>query len=166
MELDKNSPFVLFCCFFLTRNRIGGAVAHSRPKSVSPTKVMDVRQLLEEKRLSQNRQLPPVSPSRKTGGLFKCVSIIVSNDAKHTKSFTSVSRCAAAAGETTLLSREAALAFTFPHQWNSSSQRSKQRCASQTGRGHSGQQRSLLHLSSRQKDKYGPLLHPHLCPRW
>ncbi|XP_003970824.1 nuclear cap-binding protein subunit 3 [Takifugu rubripes] len=50
------------------RNRIGGAVAHDRPKSVSPTKVMDVRQLLEEKRqgLSQNRQLCPVSPSRKT----------------------------------------------------------------------------------------------------
>lgn len=41
---------------------------------MSPTKVMDVRQLLEEKRLSQNRQLPPVSPSRKTGGLFRYAS--------------------------------------------------------------------------------------------
>ncbi|CAF92941.1 unnamed protein product [Tetraodon nigroviridis] len=50
------------------RNRIGGTAAHSRPKSMSPTKVTDIRQLLEEKRqgLSQDRQPPSVSPRRKT----------------------------------------------------------------------------------------------------
>ncbi|KAI3374051.1 hypothetical protein L3Q82_022617, partial [Scortum barcoo] len=48
------------------RNRIGAS--QSRPKSSSPTKVTDVRQLLEEKRqgLSQHRQPPPVAPSGKT----------------------------------------------------------------------------------------------------
>ncbi|XP_041656621.1 nuclear cap-binding protein subunit 3 isoform X2 [Cheilinus undulatus] len=50
------------------RNRIGVSGSQSRPKSSSPTKVMDVRQLLEEKRqgLSQHRQAPPVAPSGKT----------------------------------------------------------------------------------------------------
>lgn len=59
--------------FPFPRNRIGGTAAENRPKSVSPTKVTDVRQLLEEKRqgLSQNRQLPPVGPRKKTGGLLK-----------------------------------------------------------------------------------------------
>uniref|UniRef100_H3CGQ5 Nuclear cap-binding protein subunit 3 n=1 Tax=Tetraodon nigroviridis TaxID=99883 RepID=H3CGQ5_TETNG len=53
-----------FVCVFL-RNRIGGTAAHSRPKSMSPTKVTDIRQLLEEKRqgLSQNPQMAsPRSP--------------------------------------------------------------------------------------------------------
>ncbi|XP_034538867.1 nuclear cap-binding protein subunit 3 isoform X2 [Notolabrus celidotus] len=50
------------------RNRIGGSGSQSRPKSASPPKVTDVRQLLEEKRqgLSQHRQPPPVAPSGKT----------------------------------------------------------------------------------------------------
>ncbi|XP_068186894.1 nuclear cap-binding protein subunit 3 [Antennarius striatus] len=50
------------------RNRIGVSASQSRTKSPSPTKVTDVRQLLEEKRqgLSQQRQLPPVDTSRKT----------------------------------------------------------------------------------------------------
>uniref|UniRef100_UPI0037E721DE nuclear cap-binding protein subunit 3 isoform X2 n=1 Tax=Semicossyphus pulcher TaxID=241346 RepID=UPI0037E721DE len=51
------------------RNRIGESGSQSRPKSTSPTKVTDVRQLLEEKRqgLSQHRQPPPVAaPSGKT----------------------------------------------------------------------------------------------------
>ncbi|TKS83392.1 Nuclear cap-binding protein subunit 3 [Collichthys lucidus] len=49
-------------------NRIGGSGSQSRPKSTSPTKVTDVRQLLEEKRqgLSQQRQPPPVAASGKT----------------------------------------------------------------------------------------------------
>ncbi|KAG7237521.1 hypothetical protein INR49_032270, partial [Caranx melampygus] len=48
------------------RNRIGGS--QSRTKSSSPTKVTDVRQLLEEKRqgMSQHRQPPPVAISGKT----------------------------------------------------------------------------------------------------
>ncbi|XP_070700073.1 nuclear cap-binding protein subunit 3 [Pempheris klunzingeri] len=43
------------------RNRIGVSGQQSRAKSTSPTKVTDVRQLLEEKRqgLSQHRQPPP-----------------------------------------------------------------------------------------------------------
>uniref|UniRef100_A0A665TUE1 Nuclear cap-binding protein subunit 3 n=1 Tax=Echeneis naucrates TaxID=173247 RepID=A0A665TUE1_ECHNA len=43
------------------RNRIGGSGSQSRTKSVSPPKVTDVRQLLEEKRqgLSQHRPPPP-----------------------------------------------------------------------------------------------------------
>uniref|UniRef100_A0AAQ5YFU6 Nuclear cap-binding protein subunit 3 n=1 Tax=Amphiprion ocellaris TaxID=80972 RepID=A0AAQ5YFU6_AMPOC len=47
------------------RNRIGGSASQTRTKSSSPTKVTDVRQLLEEKRqgTSQNRQPPPVSSS-------------------------------------------------------------------------------------------------------
>lgn len=55
----------------MSRNRIGGAVSHSAPKSTSPTKVMDVRQLLEEKRQGQHRQgqPPPVASSGKTGVL-------------------------------------------------------------------------------------------------
>ncbi|XP_041808996.1 nuclear cap-binding protein subunit 3 isoform X2 [Chelmon rostratus] len=50
------------------RNRIGGSGSQSRPKSTSPAKVTDVRQLLEEKRqgLSQHRQPPPVAASGKT----------------------------------------------------------------------------------------------------
>ncbi|XP_045896733.1 nuclear cap-binding protein subunit 3 [Micropterus dolomieu] len=52
------------------RNRIGGAGSgsQSRPKSASPTKVTDVRQLLEEKRqgLSGSRQRPPVAVGGKT----------------------------------------------------------------------------------------------------
>uniref|UniRef100_A0A3Q3EKS5 Nuclear cap-binding protein subunit 3 n=1 Tax=Labrus bergylta TaxID=56723 RepID=A0A3Q3EKS5_9LABR len=50
------------------RNRVGASGSQSRPKSTSPPKVMDVRQLLEEKRqgLSQHRQPPPVAPSGKT----------------------------------------------------------------------------------------------------
>ncbi|XP_068600815.1 nuclear cap-binding protein subunit 3 isoform X2 [Brachionichthys hirsutus] len=50
------------------RNRIGVSTSQSRTKSPSPTKVTDVRQLLEEKRqgLSQQRQLPPVATSGKT----------------------------------------------------------------------------------------------------
>ncbi|XP_070773536.1 nuclear cap-binding protein subunit 3 [Enoplosus armatus] len=50
------------------RNRVGGTGSQSRPKSASPTKVTDVRQLLEEKRqgLSQHRQPPPVATSGKT----------------------------------------------------------------------------------------------------
>ncbi|CAJ1063637.1 nuclear cap-binding protein subunit 3 isoform X2 [Xyrichtys novacula] len=49
------------------RNRIGGSGSQSAPKSPSPTKVTDVRQLLEEKRqgLSHHRQPPPVAPSGK-----------------------------------------------------------------------------------------------------
>lgn len=55
----------------LSRNRIGGTVSE-RPKSTSPTKVTDVRQLLEEKRqgLSQHRELPTVASSGKTGELL------------------------------------------------------------------------------------------------
>ncbi|KAM3601800.1 uncharacterized protein V6R79_019081 [Siganus canaliculatus] len=50
------------------RNRIGGSGAQSRIKSPSPTKVTDVRQLLEEKRQghSQHQQRPPVAASGKT----------------------------------------------------------------------------------------------------
>ncbi|XP_030293498.1 nuclear cap-binding protein subunit 3 [Sparus aurata] len=50
------------------RNRIGGSGSQSRPKSASPTKVMDVRQLLEEKRSghSQQSRPPPVAASGKT----------------------------------------------------------------------------------------------------
>ncbi|XP_051250893.1 nuclear cap-binding protein subunit 3 [Dicentrarchus labrax] len=50
------------------RNRIGGSGSQSRPKSTSPAKVTDVRQLLEEKRqgLSQHVQPPPVAASGKT----------------------------------------------------------------------------------------------------
>ncbi|KAM9348608.1 nuclear cap-binding protein subunit 3 [Symphorus nematophorus] len=49
------------------RNRIGGSGSQSRPKSMSPTKVTDVRQLLEEKRQGQHsRQPPPVASSGKT----------------------------------------------------------------------------------------------------
>ncbi|KAM7397426.1 hypothetical protein PAMA_005631 [Pampus argenteus] len=53
------------------RNRVGGSGSQSRAKSSSPSKVTDVRQLLEEKRLgqSQQRQPPPVAPSGKTGQL-------------------------------------------------------------------------------------------------
>lgn len=57
----------------MSRNRIGGAVSHSAPKSTSPTKVMDVRQLLEEKRQGQHRQTPPVASSGKTGVLLNHV---------------------------------------------------------------------------------------------
>ncbi|XP_026213269.1 nuclear cap-binding protein subunit 3 [Anabas testudineus] len=50
------------------RNRIGGSGSQSGTKSSSPTKVTDVRQLLEEKRqgLSQHRQPSPVASSGKT----------------------------------------------------------------------------------------------------
>ncbi|XP_059207144.1 nuclear cap-binding protein subunit 3 [Centropristis striata] len=50
------------------RNRVGGSGSQPRVKSPSPAKVMDVRQLLEEKRqgLSQHRQPPPVATSGKT----------------------------------------------------------------------------------------------------
>ncbi|XP_037125382.1 nuclear cap-binding protein subunit 3 [Syngnathus acus] len=50
------------------RNRVGGSASQSRAKSPSPTKVTDVRQLLEEKRqgLSQHRQHPPAVNSGKT----------------------------------------------------------------------------------------------------
>ncbi|XP_074528849.1 nuclear cap-binding protein subunit 3 [Halichoeres trimaculatus] len=50
------------------RNRIGGSGSQSRPKSASPPKVTDVRQLLEEKRqgVLQHRQPPPVAASGKT----------------------------------------------------------------------------------------------------
>uniref|UniRef100_A0A7N8XCI1 Nuclear cap-binding protein subunit 3 n=1 Tax=Mastacembelus armatus TaxID=205130 RepID=A0A7N8XCI1_9TELE len=50
------------------RNRLGGSGSQSRTKSSSPTKVTDVRQLLEEKRqgLSQHRQPPPVAAGGKT----------------------------------------------------------------------------------------------------
>ncbi|XP_072230983.1 nuclear cap-binding protein subunit 3 [Leuresthes tenuis] len=50
------------------RNRIGSTGSQSRAKSSSPTKVTDVRQLLEEKRqgLAQPRQAPPVASSGKT----------------------------------------------------------------------------------------------------
>nr|XP_057942774.1 nuclear cap-binding protein subunit 3 isoform X1 [Doryrhamphus excisus] len=50
------------------RNRVGESASQSRPKSPSPSKVMDVRQLLEEKRqgLSQQRQHPPVATSGRT----------------------------------------------------------------------------------------------------
>ncbi|XP_049597954.1 nuclear cap-binding protein subunit 3 [Syngnathus scovelli] len=50
------------------RNRVGGPASQSRAKSPSPTKVTDVRQLLEEKRqgLSQHRQHPPAVNSGKT----------------------------------------------------------------------------------------------------
>ncbi|XP_030009813.1 nuclear cap-binding protein subunit 3 isoform X1 [Sphaeramia orbicularis] len=49
------------------RNRIGGSGSQSR-KSTSPSKVTDVRQLLEEKRqgLNQHRQPPPVASGGKT----------------------------------------------------------------------------------------------------
>ncbi|XP_023254090.1 nuclear cap-binding protein subunit 3-like, partial [Seriola lalandi dorsalis] len=49
-------------------NRIGGSGSQSRTKSPSPTKVTDVRQLLEEKRqgLSQHRSSPPAASSGKT----------------------------------------------------------------------------------------------------
>uniref|UniRef100_A0A8C4F6F9 Nuclear cap-binding protein subunit 3 n=1 Tax=Dicentrarchus labrax TaxID=13489 RepID=A0A8C4F6F9_DICLA len=52
----------------IRRNRIGGSGSQSRPKSTSPAKVTDVRQLLEEKRqgLSQHVQPPPVAASGKT----------------------------------------------------------------------------------------------------
>ncbi|XP_053188191.1 nuclear cap-binding protein subunit 3 [Scomber japonicus] len=45
------------------RNRVGGSGSSSRVKSSSPSKVTDVRQLLEEKRQgqSQQRQPPPVA---------------------------------------------------------------------------------------------------------
>nr|XP_020479954.1 nuclear cap-binding protein subunit 3 [Monopterus albus] len=50
------------------RNRMGASGSQNRTKSSSPTKVTDVRQLLEEKRqgLSQHRQPPPVASSGKT----------------------------------------------------------------------------------------------------
>ncbi|KAM9780862.1 nuclear cap-binding protein subunit 3 [Syngnathus typhle] len=50
------------------RNRVGGSASQSRAKSPSPSKVTDVRQLLEEKRqgLSQHRQHPPAVNSGKT----------------------------------------------------------------------------------------------------
>ncbi|XP_037604688.1 nuclear cap-binding protein subunit 3 [Sebastes umbrosus] len=50
------------------RNRVGESGSQTRAKSTSPPKVMDVRQLLEEKRkgLSQHRQPPPVATSGKT----------------------------------------------------------------------------------------------------
>ncbi|XP_022625087.1 nuclear cap-binding protein subunit 3 [Seriola dumerili] len=50
------------------RNRIGGSGSQSRAKSPSPTKVTDVRQLLEEKRqgLSQHRSSPPAASGGKT----------------------------------------------------------------------------------------------------
>ena len=56
----------------MSRNRIGGSGSQSRPKSASPTKVMDVRQLLEEKRSghSQQSRPPPVAASGKTGVLL------------------------------------------------------------------------------------------------
>ncbi|XP_061558677.1 nuclear cap-binding protein subunit 3 [Phycodurus eques] len=57
------------------RNRVGESASQSRAKSPSPSKVTDVRQLLEEKRqglsqqrqeLSQHRQQPPAVNSGKT----------------------------------------------------------------------------------------------------
>ncbi|XP_047463521.1 nuclear cap-binding protein subunit 3 [Mugil cephalus] len=50
------------------RNRIGASASQSRTKAPSPTKVTDVRQLLEEKRQghSQHRQHPPVASGGKT----------------------------------------------------------------------------------------------------
>ncbi|XP_077402075.1 nuclear cap-binding protein subunit 3 isoform X2 [Vanacampus margaritifer] len=50
------------------RNRVGQSASQSRSKSPSPSKVTDVRQLLEEKRqgLSQHRQQAPVVNSGKT----------------------------------------------------------------------------------------------------
>ncbi|KAM9846719.1 nuclear cap-binding protein subunit 3 [Aulostomus maculatus] len=50
------------------RNRIGESGSQSRTKSTTPSKMMDVRQLLEEKRqgLSQHRQPPQVASSGKT----------------------------------------------------------------------------------------------------
>ena len=61
-------------CFLSNRNRIGSSGSQSRAKSSSPTKVTDVRQLLEEKRqgLSQPRQPPPVASSGKTGERSSC----------------------------------------------------------------------------------------------
>uniref|UniRef100_A0A3Q3J3Q5 Nuclear cap-binding protein subunit 3 n=1 Tax=Monopterus albus TaxID=43700 RepID=A0A3Q3J3Q5_MONAL len=52
----------------VSRNRMGASGSQNRTKSSSPTKVTDVRQLLEEKRqgLSQHRQPPPVASSGKT----------------------------------------------------------------------------------------------------
>ncbi|XP_019719736.1 nuclear cap-binding protein subunit 3 isoform X1 [Hippocampus comes] len=52
----------------ISRNRVGESASQSRAKSPSPSKVTDVRQLLEEKRqgLSHHRQQPHVVNSGKT----------------------------------------------------------------------------------------------------
>lgn len=60
---------VLIQCLAPSRNRVGESASQSRDKSPSPSKVTDVRQLLEEKRqgLSHHRQQPHVVNSGKTG---------------------------------------------------------------------------------------------------
>lgn len=142
----------------MSRNRIGGSGSQSRAKSTSPTKVTDVRQLLEEKRqgLSQHRQPPPAAASGKTGLLFNrltccCEKIqkLKSPEPGPTDPADSVCRCAAAAGE------KAALPLPRLPQRHASSQRTNQRRASQTGRGQSRQPKPLLQFIQRQKDKYG-----------
>lgn len=69
-EPAETSNFVLVVDL-VSRSRIGGSGHQSRTKSPSPTKVTDVRQLLEEKRqgLSQHRQPPQVAASGKTGAV-------------------------------------------------------------------------------------------------
>ncbi|XP_061904802.1 nuclear cap-binding protein subunit 3 [Entelurus aequoreus] len=44
------------------RNRVGESASQSRPKSPSPSKMTDVRQLLEEKRQGQSQQRPHLPP--------------------------------------------------------------------------------------------------------
>ncbi|XP_029376029.1 nuclear cap-binding protein subunit 3 isoform X2 [Echeneis naucrates] len=103
------------------RNRIGGSGSQSRTKSVSPPKVTDVRQLLEEKRqgLSQHRPPPPRDRRQQD-------------------------RCTSKTGEETLLPRQTTLPLPLSAQRDAPSQRANQRRSSQNRHGQSRQQKPLL----------------------
>lgn len=70
-------------CVAPFRNRIGTSGSQSGTKSSSPSKVTDVRQLLEEKRQghSQHRQPPPVVSGGKTGEQFKSSCLLCCREA-------------------------------------------------------------------------------------
>lgn len=71
-------------CVAFFRNRIGTSGSQSRTKSSSsPSKVTDVRQLLEEKRQghSQHGQPPPVVSGGKTGEWFKSSCLLCCREA-------------------------------------------------------------------------------------
>lgn len=119
----------------LNRNRIGESGSQSRTKPPSPSKVTDVRQLLEEKRQggSQHRQPPPVATSGKTGELWDHVDPC--DRPGRVQLTLPFCRCSPEIGKEALLPRQAALAVPRLPEGYASSQGANQRRAPQTGSG-------------------------------
>lgn len=161
MKMMKMVMVFIFLFSSVNRNRLGSSGSQGRTKPPSPTKVKDVRLLLEEKRHGQ-RQRSPLANSGKAGvRSCLCVHILSSfprfSSSLNFPSFLVGRRSAATRKETSLPRQNSlalTLALTLSSQRRSPSQRASQRHSPQTGRVQSGQPKNFLQFLQRQEDKY------------